>query len=74
MEVAYVQYETADAEYHQLGTRSTQLQTPSDAANRHQSFNLVIQHDSTILKNDSKSMKAMTTVTVALLPLATIAV
>ncbi|KAL8777237.1 MAG: hypothetical protein Q9213_007950 [Squamulea squamosa] len=39
-----------------------------------QSFNVVIQHDSHILKNDSKSMKAIATVTMAFLPLATIAV
>ena len=40
----------------------------------HQSFNVVTQHDSHILKNDSKSMKAIATVTMAFLPLATIAV
>ncbi|KAL8773577.1 MAG: hypothetical protein Q9209_001682 [Squamulea sp. 1 TL-2023] len=39
-----------------------------------QSFNVVIQHDSHILRNDSKSMKAIATVTMAFLPLATIAV
>ncbi|KAL9027446.1 MAG: hypothetical protein Q9196_004031 [Gyalolechia fulgens] len=37
------------------------------------SFNLVTQHDSHILKNDSKSMKAIATVTMLFLPLATIA-
>ena len=39
-----------------------------------QSFNVVIQHDSRILKNDSKSMNAIAMVTMAFLPLATIAV
>lgn len=40
----------------------------------HQSFNVVTQHDSHILKKDSKSMKAIASVTMAFLPLATIAV
>lgn len=39
-----------------------------------QSFNVVTQHDSHVLKNDSKSMKAIAIVTMAFLPLATIAV
>ena len=39
-----------------------------------QSFNVVTQHDSYVLKNDSKSMKAIASVTMAFLPLATIAV
>ena len=39
-----------------------------------QSFNVVTQHDSHIMKKDSKSMKAIATVTVLFLPLATIAV
>ncbi|KAL8919411.1 MAG: hypothetical protein Q9208_006789 [Pyrenodesmia sp. 3 TL-2023] len=38
------------------------------------SFNVVTQHDSHILKNDSKSMKAIAMVTMLFLPLATIAV
>ncbi|KAG7001424.1 hypothetical protein G7Y79_00031g065390 [Physcia stellaris] len=37
------------------------------------SFNVVTQHDSHILKNDSKSMKAIACVTMAFLPLATFA-
>lgn len=37
------------------------------------SFNVVTQHDSHTLKNDSKSMKAIASVTMAFLPLATIA-
>ncbi|KAI4269586.1 MAG: hypothetical protein L6R38_007416 [Xanthoria sp. 2 TBL-2021] len=37
------------------------------------SFNVVTQHDSHVLKNDSKSMKAIATVTMLFLPLATIA-
>lgn len=37
------------------------------------SFNVVTQHDSHVLKNDSKSMKAIAVVTVAFLPLATVA-
>ena len=39
-----------------------------------QSFNVVTQQDSRVLKNDSKSMKAIASVTMAFLPLATIAV
>ena len=39
-----------------------------------QSFNVVTQHDSRILKSDSKSMNAIAMVTMAFLPLATIAV
>lgn len=39
-----------------------------------QSFNVVTQHDSHVMKNDSKSMKAIAVVTTAFLPLATIAV
>ena len=39
-----------------------------------QSFNIVTQYDSHVLKNDSKSMKAIAIVTMAFLPLATIAV
>lgn len=35
---------------------------------------MVTQHDSHILKNDSKSMKAIATVTMLFLPLATVAV
>ncbi len=39
-----------------------------------QSFNVVTQRDSRIMKDDSKSMRAIAVVTVAFLPLATIAV
>lgn len=39
-----------------------------------QSFNVVTQHDSHVLMNDSKSMKAIASVTMAFLPLATVAV
>ncbi len=39
-----------------------------------QSFNVVTQQDSHIMKNDSKSMRAIAIVTMAFLPLATIAV
>lgn len=39
-----------------------------------QSFNVVTQHDSYILKNDSKCMKGIAIVTMVFLPLATIAV
>ena len=39
-----------------------------------QSFNVVAQHDSHVMKNDSKSMRAIAIVTMAFLPLATIAV
>ena len=49
-------------------------QSPESILSDFQSFNVVTQHDSHILKNDSKSMKAIAMVTVAFLPLATIAV
>ena len=39
-----------------------------------QSFNVVTQQDSHIMKNDSKSMRVIAIVTMAFLPLATIAV
>jgi len=37
-------------------------------------YNLVTQHDSHIMKRDSKSMKIIAAITVAFLPLATVAV
>ena len=74
METAYDQPGTAGAERHQPCKKRVRSQTCDLILTTFQSFNVVAQHDSHVLKNDSKSMKAIAIVTVAFLPLATIAV
>lgn len=74
METADDKPRAANAEYHQsrkeMGTDIGDIK----ADQSHQSFNIVTQQDSHILKNDSKSMKAIATVTMIFLPLATVGV
>jgi hypothetical protein len=74
MEIAHDQPATTDAEYHQPRKKSVRSQISELMLTDFQSFNVVTQHDSHVLKNDSKSMKAIASVTIAFLPLATIAV
>ena len=74
MDTAHDQPGKADAEYHQPRTIKLRLRTSIIMLTRLQSFNVVTQHDSHVMKNDSKSVKAIAIVTMAFLPLATIAV
>lgn len=74
METAHGQSTAADAEHYQPCKKTEKLHTFDCMLTDLQSFNVVTQHDSHVLKNDSKSMKAIAVVTVAFLPLATVAV
>lgn len=74
MEIAHDEPGTAHAEHYQSCEKMARMQVSYSMLTCLQSFNTVTQHDSHVLKNDSKSMKAIASVTVAFLPLATVAV
>ena len=74
MELAHDQPRKADAKHHQSREQKLESRISVYTLTYLQSFNVVTQHDSHVMKSDSKSVKAIAIVTMAFLPLATIAV